>query len=127
MIRAVCRAPSRLFVLVGVFVSAAGVATLGGTPGAKENKARPAWTTSRVVGSPDPPLPYRSKRVFPNLKFRDGVHIESSPVGDRLFVVEQGGKIVSFVPSQTVKKTDLVLDLPREAKGCKPDKVVRKF
>ena len=26
------------------------------------------WTTSRVVGSPDPPLPYRVTRAFPKLK-----------------------------------------------------------
>lgn len=121
------QAPSRLFVLVGFFaVSGVVVAVLSQPPQGKDNKVRKPWTTSRVVGSPDPPHPYRAERVFPKLSFRNGVHVEACPVKDRLFVVEQGGKIVSFVPSSTVEKTDVVLDL-REAKGCKPDKVVRKF
>src|SRR5262245_44933392 len=127
MTRTVSQTRSRRFVLVGVFVAMTGVATLGDPPRAKDNKARPAWTTSRVVGSPDPPHPYRSQRVSPKLSFRNGTHVEACPVGDRLFVVEQGGKIVSFVPSADVKKADLVLDLPHEVKGCKPDKVVRQF
>ncbi len=25
------------------------------------------WTTSKVVGSPDPPLPYHVKQIFPKL------------------------------------------------------------
>src|SRR5262245_10887191 len=127
MIPATLLTRSMLFVLVAVLVVSVCVVTPGAAPWPKENKARPAWTTSRVVGSPDPPHPYRSKRVFPKLSFRNGTHVEACPVGDRLFVVEQGGKIVSFVPSQSVEKADLVLDLPREVKGCKPDKVVRRF
>lgn len=122
------RTPSRQLGLVGVFlISAVGVATLAQAPEAKEKKVRQAWTTSRVVGSPDPPHPYRAERVFPKLNFRKGVHLEACPVGGRFFVTEQDGRIVSFVPSVTVEKTDPVLDLPREAKGCKLDKVVRKF
>ena len=30
--------------------------------------ARTAWTTSRVVGTPDPPPPFKVVRAFPNLK-----------------------------------------------------------
>jgi len=31
--------------------------------------SRAPWTTSKVVGSPDPPPPYKVVRVHPNLKF----------------------------------------------------------
>src|SRR5437763_1128671 len=31
---------------------------------------RVPWTTSRLVGSPDPPAPYRLERVFPKVKFK---------------------------------------------------------
>src|SRR5262245_55061570 len=31
--------------------------------------ARVPWTTSRIVGSPEPPPPYRNERAFPNLQF----------------------------------------------------------
>ena len=47
--------------------------------------------------------------------------------GDRFFVVEQEGKVYSFVPSRDVEKADLVLDLARQVKSCQPGKVVRKF
>ena len=30
---------------------------------------RTAWTTSRVEGRPEPPLPYAVERVFPQQKF----------------------------------------------------------
>ena len=33
-------------------------------------KDRVPWTTSRVVGSPDPPPPFKVVRAFPNLKFK---------------------------------------------------------
>src|SRR5262245_19379064 len=32
-------------------------------------RARIPWTTSQVVGSPDPPPPFKIIRAFPNLKF----------------------------------------------------------
>ena len=32
---------------------------------------RAAWTTSRITGSPEVPLPYVTERAFPELKFKD--------------------------------------------------------
>src|SRR5262249_31064682 len=116
-----------LSVLTGILLASGGRVTPDDAPAPKENPARKPWTTSRVVGSPEPPHPYRTERVFPKLSFRKGDHIEACPVGDRFFIVELDGKIVSFAPSATVDKTDPFLDLPREVKGCEPDKVVRKF
>src|SRR4051794_23175216 len=57
---------------------------------------RVPWTTSRVVGSPDPPSPYRLKRVFPRLKFKSPVCIAQEPGTERLLVAERDGKIFSF-------------------------------
>src|SRR6187431_2968573 len=34
---------------------------------------RAAWTTSRLVGSPDPPAPYRVVRRFSKLQFKNPV------------------------------------------------------
>ena len=47
------------------------------------------WTSSRMTGSPDPPLPYVVTRVFPKLKFKEPLDMASTPTIDRLFVVEQ--------------------------------------
>lgn len=77
------------------------------------------WTTSRVKGSPEPPLPYTTERAFPNLKFSQCLDIAKVPGGDRFFVVEQAGKIFSFTNDPTVEKADLVLDLAKEVEGVR--------
>lgn len=72
---------------------------------------REAWTASRISGSPDPAPPYRVEAAFPKLKFDHPLDVTSAPIGDRLFVVEQGGKIFSFPNDQSVEKPELVIDL----------------
>src|SRR5260370_42698592 len=57
-----------------------------GAPG-EAGPAKPArtpWTTSRVVGSPDPPPPFKVVRAFPNLKFEPPLLIARPPGSDRL-------------------------------------------
>ena len=82
---------------------------------------RPAWTTSRLVGSPDPPPPYVVERVFPKLKFTEPVIITHQADSDRLFVVERAGRIYSFLPTSEptdplaeAPALDVVIDLPME-------------
>ena len=43
----------------------------------------PAWTTSRIVGSPEPPTPYKVARVFPKLKFKNPTLMAFAPGSDR--------------------------------------------
>jgi uncharacterized repeat protein (TIGR03806 family) len=78
---------------------------------------RVPWTTSRLVGSPDPPPPYQAELAFPKRKFNKPVVITSSPAWNRLFVAEQGGKIFSFENSRDGESVDLVVDL----KQAKPE------
>ena len=40
---------------------------------------RAAWTTSRIMGSPEPPLPYVTEQAFPALKFNQCLDIVSEP------------------------------------------------
>ncbi len=72
---------------------------------------RDAWTTSRVIGSPEPPAPYHVELAFAERTFERPVVITSSPASDRLFVAEQGGKIFSFNPLQNNDAVDLLVDL----------------
>src|ERR1700723_921476 len=64
-------------------------------PGPRSRDAEPTktvrtpWTTSRVVGSPDPPPPFKVVRAFPNLKFEHPLLLARCPGSDRLFVGEQ--------------------------------------
>ncbi len=49
----------------------------------------PALTTSRVVGSPDPPRPYTVQRIFETLPIEMPVTIARQPGSDLLWVVTQ--------------------------------------
>src|SRR5258706_8456401 len=49
------------------------------------------WTTSRVVGSPDPPLPYTIEKTFTNIQWKAPIFIAPEPGTDRLLVVQAGG------------------------------------
>ena len=96
-------------------------ALLAGSAAAQEKAAplphRPAWNTSRITGSPSAPLPYVTQRAFPALQFKECLDITSAPGSDRLFVVEQSGKIFSFPAKADVKQADLAVDLAKEIPG----------
>jgi uncharacterized repeat protein (TIGR03806 family) len=74
---------------------------------------RVPWTTSRLIGSPDPPPPYRLIRAFPQVTFKAPVFIAQDPLSDRLFIAEYDGLIYSFQPKDPAGKKDLFLDLGR--------------
>src|SRR5262245_27206203 len=76
---------------------------------------RKAWTTSRVVGSPDPPPPFKVVRAFPNVKFEHPLLLARTPSIDRLFVGEQAGVLYSF-PDKPDAKAELFFDLRKELK-----------
>ena len=74
----------------------------------------PRFTTSRVVGSPEPPLPYSSKRRDPNLKLNFPVAIAHQPGSDRLWTITVDGpkgttNIRRFVDSADVSETEMIL------------------
>src|SRR5947209_160790 len=74
---------------------------------------RTPWTTSRVVGSPEPPPPFKVVRAFPNLKFEHPLLIARPPGSDRLFVGEQAGVLYSFADRPDAR-ADLFCDLRKE-------------
>ncbi|MCH2202032.1 MAG: PQQ-dependent sugar dehydrogenase [Fuerstiella sp.] len=78
---------------------------------------RETWTTSRITGSPLPPLPYVGEQVFTSLKFTNCLDITAAPGSDRLFIVEQSGKIFSFPNDPNVSEADLVIDFAKEIEG----------
>ncbi len=72
---------------------------------------RNAWATSKIAGSPEPPLPYRVELAFPELKFQQPLDLSAAPGTSRLFVAEQGGKIYSFENRPDAAQLDLMADL----------------
>lgn len=81
---------------------------------------RPAWTTSRVAGAPQPPPQYRLAPAFAKLRFDHPTSLTELPAGDRLLATEIGGKIFTFAKNPDVTEADLAIDLvellPKEAK-----------
>lgn len=74
----------------------------------------PKLTTSRVVGSPEPPLPYTSERVYPNLKLSHPICLVQQPGSDRLWTITNDGAdgksiIRRFVDQPDVSETEVLL------------------
>jgi putative heme-binding domain-containing protein len=86
---------------------------------------RKPWTNSRVVGSPDPPPPFKVVRAFSNLKFTHPLLMARPPrplaeregyiTSDRLFVGEHEGVLYSFKDTPDAR-ADLFCDLRKEIK-----------
>jgi uncharacterized repeat protein (TIGR03806 family) len=74
-------------------------------------RQRQPWKTSRVQGSPEPPLPYRAQRVFQHLNFEQPTVLTNAPGTDRVFVAEQKGLIFSIPNDADSKQADLFLDV----------------
>src|SRR4051794_40375687 len=64
---------------------------------------RPPLTTSRVIGSPDPPPPYRKEKAFPALKANFPIHVVHQPGSDRLLFVGETG---AYAPSAVYRMRD---------------------
>ena len=59
---------------------------------------RAPWTTSRVHGTPEPPPPFVVERLYPALTFTKPLDIVPLPGSDRLVVLQETGRMLSFVP-----------------------------
>src|SRR5436190_875072 len=88
-----------------------------------EKSARKPWTTSRVVGSPDPPPPFKVVRAFPNLKFRNPLLMARAPGSDRLYVGEFAGVLYSFADTPDAK-AELFCDLRTQIKSIPEGKEI---
>src|SRR5258706_16421582 len=80
-------------------------------PAAAEPGKRIPWTTSKVAGSPDPPLPFQAARAFPKLNFRNPLYLAFEPGTGRALLSLQHNKILSFPNDPAAEKTDVFLEL----------------
>jgi uncharacterized repeat protein (TIGR03806 family) len=74
-------------------------------------------TTSTVVGSPDPPLPYRPVRAFPQLKLTFPIAVDRIPGSDQLLLIAQEksygpAAILRITDSPGVSKVEQLLEVP---------------
>jgi glucose/arabinose dehydrogenase len=84
---------------------------------------RTPWTNSKIVGTPNPPPPYRVKRAFPKVTFRQPLAVSREPGTDNLLVIEHYGgyegpaKILRIKDDPAVEKAEPFLDMNRIAYG----------
>lgn len=69
-------------------------------PAREESSGRIEWTSSRVVGSPEPPRPFTTRRAFPSLKHDEAMSLTRGPLGKRLYLLDYKGRVVSFVEKE---------------------------
>src|SRR5687768_12206549 len=72
---------------------------------------RSAWTSSRITGSPEPPSPYRTERIFPKLKWVEPLEMVALPGSDRFVLAEHAGKIYSFPNDPNCESADVFADM----------------
>jgi uncharacterized repeat protein (TIGR03806 family) len=84
---------------------------------------RLSWTTSAVVGSPDPPLPYRVRQTFAKLKVPCPIGVAHEPGTDRLILLYQDvawtgqGHLLRIKDDPAVQDAEKLLDVDGIAYG----------
>lgn len=73
------------------------------TAAAKTANLQQYAATSRVIGSPEPPPPYRNKRVLPNLKISWPIFVISEPGSTRMWFIDETGP---YAPARLARTTD---------------------
>ena len=77
------------------------------------------WTTSKVVGTPEPPLGYTVERVLTNVTFKSPIYTAAEPGTQDLLVIQQGGekdrpsKILRVPENAAPNTPEVFLEIPR--------------
>jgi uncharacterized repeat protein (TIGR03806 family) len=103
-----------------------GVASADDRPAAEKPfglERRIPWNDSRVVGSPDPPSPYKVVRAFPNLTIKQPLSLTPEPGTDRLFILNHlnhwagPGRLLAARDDQGATETETLLEIDGLAYG----------
>src|SRR2546426_7617713 len=78
---------------------------------------RALWTTSKVVGSPEPPDPYRLELAYPKLRLEEPLSASVVSGSKRLMVAGRHGQIWVFDASRKEPQSQLIVDLKRTVYG----------
>ncbi|MBL05707.1 MAG: heme-binding domain-containing protein [Planctomycetes bacterium] len=78
---------------------------------------RVRWETSKVVGSPDPQLPFTVQKTYAGIEWKSPIYALEEPGTDRLLVITQGGeqnrpsRILRIEDDPSVKESELLYEL----------------
>ncbi len=110
--------PARIRRGVVLALMAAGTIGIGTREGrAGERSLRVPWTSSRMIGTPEPPPPFHVEPAFPRVKLQFPVVLVPARGTNRLFVGELPGRIGSFPNDPGATRVDLAIDLARVHPG----------
>lgn len=79
---------------------------------------RTEWNSSRVVGSPEPPLPYVAVKTLSAINLERPIYAKREPNGNRLFVIQLGAekekrtKILSVEDRPDASQAPLLIEIP---------------
>jgi uncharacterized repeat protein (TIGR03806 family) len=80
---------------------------------------RVPYTSSRLVGSPDPPPPYTVEKTFTKLTWKKPIYIAAEPGTDRLWIVEEsvltdgGSRVRRITDDPAAGEAEVLLELPK--------------
>jgi hypothetical protein len=83
-------------------------------------QARIPWSSSRLVGSPDPPLPFTIEKTFTKQPWKTPIYIAEEPGTDRLWIVQaesepgQTSRIIRIKDDPAANESEVLLDIPRQ-------------
>jgi glucose/arabinose dehydrogenase len=118
-----CFGPVPMLPLIVVLSALAGACSAAAAEKPFGIEKRIPWTTSRVVGSPEPPLPYKVKQTFAKLKLPFPIAVAREPATRNLIVVYQlrawsgAGRIVRIKDDPDVEQSEELLALDGIAYG----------
>ena len=81
------------------------------------------WNDSRVVGSPDPPPPYKTARAFPKVTVKQPLGLLPEPGSDRLFLLQHlnfwagPGRVLALRDDQDAADPEFLLEIDGLAVG----------
>ncbi|AGA26759.1 PQQ-dependent sugar dehydrogenase [Singulisphaera acidiphila] len=80
---------------------------------------RVPWNSKRLMGSPEPPLPYTVEKTFTKLTWKTPIYLADEQGTDHLWVIqegvaaEQGSRIVRIKDDPDTTESELILELPK--------------
>ncbi|MDP7206731.1 MAG: PQQ-dependent sugar dehydrogenase, partial [Pirellulaceae bacterium] len=104
----------RLAIPLALAFSLLVVATAHGQSGIDQ---RTPWETSRVEGTPDPPLPYMTRIAFPNQQFLEPLATGQLPGMPYLLVLQRPGQLFAISSDRDSGEKHLVLETGRTSFG----------
>ncbi len=111
----------RVALVTGALLSSFGADALTSTAFAAHlASARPAAEPYLGLPSSSPvttPDHWITVPAFPNLTFDDPIAMTPDPRGERLYVVEREGRVVSFLNDRNATESTVVLDLRHQTQG----------